>query len=87
VGNDYHAYLADHQKVIPEKTPEKVEKAKAFKQARKDGDEVSGLNEWNVRWVGPEGYKGMVARQLQEFKALQKEREAEHAAKDPAETS
>ena len=75
VGNDYHAYLADDQKKIPEKTPEKVIKAKAFKQARKDGDDVSGLNEWNVRWVGPDGYQGMVARQLQEFKKLQRERE------------
>ncbi|MGI9415195.1 MAG: hypothetical protein ACR2PM_16080, partial [Hyphomicrobiales bacterium] len=52
VGNDYHAYLADDQKKIPEKTPEKVINANAFKQARKDGDDVSGLNEWNVRWVG-----------------------------------
>ncbi len=28
VGNDYHAYLAEPQKIIPEKTPEKVAKAK-----------------------------------------------------------
>ena len=64
VGNDYHAFLADHQKVIPEKTPEKVAKAKAFKQARKDGMEIDGLNEWNRRWVGPDGYQGIVARQF-----------------------
>jgi epoxyqueuosine reductase QueG len=75
VGNDYHAYLSDVQKVIPEKTPEKVEKAKSFKQRRRDGEEVPGLNDWNIRWVGPEGYQGMVARQLQEFKKQQKERE------------
>ena len=75
VGNDYHAFLATLQKVIPEKTPEKVEKAGAFKEARKSGAEVDGLNDWNVRWVGPEGYKGIVARQLQAFKALQRERE------------
>lgn len=80
VGNDYHAFLAEPQKVIPEKTPEKVEKAKAFKQARKDGEDVPGLNEWNIRWVGPEGYKGMVARQLQEFKRRQKEREEQEKA-------
>ncbi len=72
VGNDYHAYLADFQKVIPEKTPEKVTKAKGFKQARKDGDEISGLDEWNIRWVGPDGYQGIVARQMQEFKKMQK---------------
>ena len=29
---------------------------------------IAGLNDWNIRWVGPDGYKGMVARQLQEFK-------------------
>ncbi len=74
VGNDYHAYLTDTQKAIPEKTPEKVDKAKGFKLARRDGDEVSGLNAWNIRWVGPEGYKGIVARQLQEFKKRQRER-------------
>ena len=74
VGNDYHAHLAGPQKVIPEKTPEKVEKAKGFKLARQSGEDVSGLNAWNVRWVGPEGYKGIVARQLQEFKKLQRER-------------
>ncbi len=74
VGNDYHAHLAGPQKVIPEKTPEKVEKAKGFKLARQGGDDVSGLNAWNVRWVGPEGYQGIVARQLQEFKKLQRER-------------
>lgn len=81
VGNDYHAYLSDIQKVIPEKTPEKVEKAKGFKEARKNGDPVDGLNGWNVRWVGPEGYQGMVARQLQAFKKEQREKE-EAAAKE-----
>lgn len=80
VGNDYHAHLADVQKVIPEKTPEKVEKAKAFKEARKNGDPIDGLNEWNVRWVGPDGYQGMVARQMQAFKKEQKEKEQAAAA-------
>ena len=86
VGNDYHAYLADVQKVIPEKTEAKVAKAKGFKQARKDGDDVSGLDAWNRRWVGPEGYQGMVARQMQEFKAEQKRRaeEAENPEKEDA---
>lgn len=74
VGNDYHAFLSDAQKRIPEKTPDKVAKAKAFKQARAEGAEIDGLNEWNRRWVGPEGYQGMVGRQLQEFKAEQKAR-------------
>ena len=77
VGNDYHAHLADMQKVIPEKTPEKVEKAKGFKEARKSGAEIAGLSEWNKRWVGADGYQGIVARQLQEFKKRQKDRESE----------
>jgi epoxyqueuosine reductase QueG len=72
VGNDYHAHLAEMQKEIPEKTPEKVAIQKQFKEARKQGG-VAGLSEWNVRWVGEEGYKGMVAKQLQEFKKRQRE--------------
>jgi epoxyqueuosine reductase QueG len=68
VGNDYHAHLADIQKEIPEKTPAKVTKAASFKQARKAGADLPGLSDWNIRWVGEEGYKGIVARQLQEFK-------------------
>jgi epoxyqueuosine reductase QueG len=84
VGNDYHAHLADSQKVIPEKTPAKVALAKQFQLARKQGEPVAGLNDWNVRWVGPEGYQGIVARQLQEFKRRQAHRAAANApAEDP----
>jgi len=72
VGNDYHAHLAELQKDIPEKTPEKVAIQKQFKEARKQGG-APGLSQWNVRWVGEEGYKGMVAKQLQEFKKRQNE--------------
>ena len=79
VGNDYHAYLAESQKVIPEKTPEKVAKQKSFKEARKNSDDIDGLNDWNIRWVGPDGYQGIVARQLQDFKKAQKERSEEDA--------
>ena len=79
VGDDYHAHLAGPQKRIPERTGQKTDKAKAFKAARRAGDEVAGLNEWNRRWVGPEGYRGLVARQMQAFKARQQQR-AEAAA-------
>ena len=41
--------------------------------ARVSIEEASTLG-WD-RWVGPEGYKGMVARQLLEFKKQQAERE------------
>ena len=75
VGNDYHAHLADVQKHIPEKTPQTVAIAKRFKEARASGEPIAGLSEWNARWVGEEGYKGIVARQLQEFKKRQKESE------------
>ena len=84
VGNDYHAFLAEHHRVIPERTPAKEAKAKTFKAARKGDETPSGLNDWNVRWVGPEGYQGMVAKQLQAFKKAQQEKrdaadsEAEH---------
>ncbi len=103
VGNDYHAHLAEVQKVIPEKTPEKMTLAKQFKAARVAHDAVAsgqpdaesaptaalattsavapatsiaGLSDWNRRWVGEEGYQGMVAKQLQAFKQAQREREA-----------
>ena len=74
VGNDYHAHLADAQKAIPEKTPEKVALGRSYRDNRATGASVAGLNDWNKRWVGPEGYKGMVARQLQEFKKMQQQR-------------
>lgn len=83
VGNDYHAYLARPQMEIPEKTPEKVAKAKGFKAARRSGEPVAGLSPWNIRWVGAEGYQGIVAKQLQAFKAQQKAR----AEGTPAPTS
>ena len=76
VGDDYHAHLAGPQKVIPEKTPQKALLAKERQDARKRGAPIDGLNDWNVRWVGPDGYKGIVARQLQDFKRRQKERAA-----------
>ncbi len=81
VGDDYHAHLAEISKVIPEKTPEKIEKAGEFKVARKMGDGVVGLNEWNVRWVGPDGYTGEANRQQRKkHKAEQQHKMAAAAA-------
>ena len=37
VGNDYHAHLADLQKAIPERTPEKVALGKAYKEHAPSG--------------------------------------------------
>ena len=47
---------------------------KSYRENRASGAAIAGLNDWNKRWVGPEGYKGMVARQLQEFKKMQQQR-------------
>ncbi len=86
VGDDYHAHLAELQKAIPERTPEKVAKGKAMKEARQAGAAIDGLDAWNIRWVGPEGYKQLVARQVQAFKKRQAERAASaHAAASAAE--
>jgi ferredoxin len=74
VGDDYHAHLAETQKVIPERTPEKVALGKSYQDARRRGEPGAGLNDWNVRWVGPDGYQGIVARQMQAFKQRQRER-------------
>jgi ferredoxin len=73
VGDDYHAHLAELQKPIPEKTPDKVARGKAMKDARSNGEPIDGLNPWNIRWVGPDGYQQLVARQLQAFKKRQSE--------------
>ena len=86
VGNDYHAHLAAPQKVIPEKTPDKVATAKRFRAAREAGAEIPGLDDWNIRWVGPDGYKGIVARQLQEFKRSQQALAARHGRNRQGET-
>ena len=48
--------------------PRRSRSARATRRTARSGEAIAGLNDWNSRWVGPEGYKGMVARQLQEFK-------------------
>jgi epoxyqueuosine reductase QueG len=87
VGNDYHAHLSHHHKKIPERTPEKVAKGKDFKRARKEGSEIPGLDSWNIRWVGPDGYQGIVARQLKAFREQQKERESAAIETDSTENN
>ena len=84
VGNDYHAHLAEQQKVIPERTPEKVATARRMQAARKAGEPVAGLSDWNARWVGPDGYQGIVGRQLQDFLRQQRARAAAQSGSDEA---
>ena len=43
-------------------TPERIEKGKTYKAARKSGEEVPGVSDWNIRWVGPDGYTGKAAK-------------------------
>ncbi len=75
VGTDYHAFLDQDQKEIPEWTEEKQAIGEAMKQARRAGDEVAGLDPWNIRWVGPEGYTGKAAKTVRDvFRAEQKAR-------------
>jgi epoxyqueuosine reductase QueG len=58
----------------PERDPEKTSGVpRRCVQAGVSGAEPA--SEWNIRWVGEKGYQGIVARQLQEFKSLQKEKE------------
>ena len=85
VGNDYHAFLAKPQKAIPEKTPQKVAKGQGFKAARAEDHKISGLSNYNTRWVGEEGYQGIVARQLKAFKTEQRDR-AKAATQEGEET-
>ncbi len=68
VGVDYHEFLAEAQKDIPEKTPEKLAKGKGFRDTRRSAAEVEGLNDWNIRWVGPDGYSGRAAKQRRRAK-------------------
>ena len=50
-----------------------------MKEARRRGEAIDGLNDWNIRWVGPDGYQQLVARQLQAFMKQQAERVAKAA--------
>ena len=79
IGDDYHRHLGGHQKQIPEKSESKVALGREYRQARQSGDEVSGLNDWNIRWVGPEGYTGESAWQRrQAAKATEGQAEGEN---------
>lgn len=63
VGDDYQAHLAVPQRKIPEKDAARVARGKEYQRARREGEPVTGLSAWNVRWVGPRGYQGTQARE------------------------
>ncbi len=56
VGEDYVKWLSDEHREIPEKNTEKVALAKQMQADRKAGKDLPGLSDWNIRWVGEEGY-------------------------------
>ena len=68
VGDDYHAFLAEPQRDIPENTPSRINKGNSYKKARQEGQEIPGLSDWNIRWVGPDGYTGKAAKIQREKK-------------------
>jgi ferredoxin len=62
VGDDYHHFLREDQREIPEKTADKVARGKQLLQIRKRGELVPGLADGRVRWVGEDGYTPPVKR-------------------------
>lgn len=57
VGDDYHRFLKDHHREIPEKTDAKVARARELLGIRKRGEPVRGLADGRVRWIGEDGYR------------------------------
>lgn len=57
IGVDYHRFLAQEHKNIPENTKEKEEKLKEMLAARQDGEFVDWNKPVNERWIGEDGYK------------------------------
>ena len=51
VGNDYHAYLRQSLKRLSRKHRKRYPSSSKLREARKNGDEIDGLNDWNIRWV------------------------------------
>lgn len=57
VGEDYNRFLREEQREIPEKTDDKVARARALLGIHRRGEPVAGLSEGRVRWVGEAGYR------------------------------
>ncbi len=62
VGDDYNRFLREEQREIPEKTDEKVARARDYLLAHKRGDPVPGMADGRVRWIGEAGYRGPLKR-------------------------
>lgn len=57
VGEDYNRFLKEHQREIPEKTDEKVERARELLGIKKRGESVPGMADGRIRWIGENGYR------------------------------
>ena len=57
VGDDYNRFLKEAQREIPEKTDEKVARARELLGIRKRGEPVRGMIDGRVRWIGEDGYR------------------------------
>ncbi len=57
VGEDYHRFLKEHHREIPEKTDGKVERARELLGLRKAGAPIPGMADGRVRWIGEDGYR------------------------------
>jgi ferredoxin len=57
VGADYNQFLKDAQREIPEKTDEKVARARQLLGIRKRGEPIRGMADGRVRWIGEDGYR------------------------------
>ncbi|MGH7304961.1 MAG: hypothetical protein ACRELZ_16895, partial [Candidatus Rokuibacteriota bacterium] len=57
VGEDYNLFLKEAQREIPEKTAEKVARARELLGIRKRGEPIRGMADGRVRWIGEDGYR------------------------------
>jgi epoxyqueuosine reductase QueG len=57
VGDDYHRFLKEAQREIPEKNDEKVARARELLGIRKRGELIRGMADGRVRWIGEDGYR------------------------------
>jgi epoxyqueuosine reductase QueG len=57
VGEDYHRFLREDQREIPEKSDAKVARARELWRSRKAGEPIPGMAEGRIRWIGEDGYR------------------------------
>lgn len=57
VGDDYHLFLKEEQREIPEKNAEKVDRARQLLGIRRKGQPIPAMQDGRVRWIGAAGYR------------------------------